>query len=572
MSVRERVITKKMPIELYRPGMVGRLSRALDNAIFELSPRWGMNRLSSRYKRSLVDHQMRLVEQLGYSWPGAKPSDIRDGRYLGSRMSPDEAIEHDLPELRRRCVELYRGNTIAHAAVEGRVSHEVGIGLTRQPRVHEDENITKEQANRINNKLKEVADQWSKHGVDKRRRKSLAAVQRLACRTFANYGECFIRVSQSPYSGPIGLTIDVISPERIETPPELMADDTVRMGIKTVHGNILGYYIRKSHPDAGRGYRYGYDFVHRFDVNGQPKMLHVMDEVFPDQSRGIPWLATAINRIKDLDDYFEYEIILKQVETCLGVFVTGGQNSGSPHEIAEGNAERVASDGMRLEKLEGGLVHYMNEGEDVKIMDPNRPGSSFSPFIELSLRSIAAALNYPYEVLAKNFFRTTFSSGRLAMLDGWMGFSMRQQPLVEQMLDPVWRAIVHDAVFSGEMDGLINPIDYLERPCAYERNRWAPQARGFVDPPKEVGAHVDALEAGIATKASIFGEKGEDWEDAEEQLDAEERKRIELRTLREIWEDEFRASHGLEPVDRTGGDEEDEDEESEVEQGDLVNS
>jgi capsid protein len=155
-------------------------------------------------------------------------------------------------------------------------------------------------------------------------------------------------------------------------------------------------------------------------------MIHVFDPMFPEQSRGIPWLATAMNRAKDVDDFFEAELIAKQIEACFGLVFTGGKDSPDPMSIAEGNAT-ASVNGSRIEELSPGFTHYAGDGESVSTIDPQRPGSSFAPFIEASLRGVAAALNYPYEILAKNFFRTTFSSGRLAMLDGWMGFAMRQQ-------------------------------------------------------------------------------------------------------------------------------------------------
>ncbi|MEO1528078.1 MAG: phage portal protein, partial [Planctomycetota bacterium] len=478
---------------------------------------------------------------------------VRDGRYMGTKASPDDAIEHDLPELRQRCVELYRGNTVAHAAVEGRVTHEVGTGIKYHPCVRENalQGIDKDRAAAINDQLKDVCRRWSEHGVDKRRRLSLAAVQRLVCRTYAIYGEAFVMIGQAKYRGSIGLTLDVISPERVETPPEFIRDPKVRMGIRyNENDEILGYYVRESHPDeTGLRYSIEYRYVPRFDSAGHERMIHVFDPVFPEQSRGIPWMAAGMNRAKDLDDFFEAELIAKQIEAAFGLIFEGGEDAPDPHSVAEGNAS-MRSGGKRLEDVEPGFIHYAQNGEQVKVVDPSRPGSTFAPFIEASLRSFAAAINFPYETLAKNFFRTTFSSGRLAMLDGWMAFAMRQQVIIEQFLVPVGRRVAHEAVFVGEMEGLIDAVEYLDRPHVFDRHRWTGQGRGFIDPDKEVRAHVRANEAGIETKATICGEKGEDWEDTEEQLDREERKRAELRMDREVWENEQRESRGLPPLQR----------------------
>ncbi|MEM6979641.1 MAG: phage portal protein [Planctomycetota bacterium] len=537
------------------------LGTAIDSIANELAPTWGARRSAARHRRDLVAKQIEMLDRigydrLGYSWPGVSPSDSRDGRYLGTRRSPDEAIEHDLPELRQRCVELYRGNTVAHSAVEGRVANEVGTGLTRLPKVRPDDVIDQDRAEAINDRLKDVCDRWSEHGVDGRRRLSMHSLQRLACRTFANYGEVFVLVGQSQSKGPIGLTLDIISPERVETPPEFRMDTDVRMGIRYQGRTIVGYYVRRSHPDASNGYEIEYDFEPRFDAAGNDRVIHVFDPEFPEQTRGVPWLATAMNRIKDTEDFFEAELIAKQIEACLGLIITGGKQSASPMDLAEGAAKARRSPGdTRLEDLSPGFIHYAGEGEDVKTVDPQRPGSSFAPFIEQSLRGVAAACNFPYEVLAKNFFRTTFSSGRLAMLDGWMGFSMRQQVLIEQLLMPVWRVLVFDALFAGELDGLVDPFDYFSRPHVYQRHKWQSQARGFVDPDKEVRAAERSNKAGLQTKAALAGERGEDWEDVEEQLDIEERKKIILRIEREVWENEQREAAGLPPINRTYQDE-----------------
>lgn len=531
-----------------------RLGETIDTLAGDIAPGWGAKRQSCRYRRKMVEKQVALFEKMGSHWPGVTESSLRDNRYINSHVSPDGAIEDDIEDLRERCVELYRGNTVAHSAVEGRVANEVGTGITCQPRVRVSETLDKERAAEINDRLKDVCKRWSDHGVDKRRRLSLPAIQRLICRTYAIYGEAFLVLGQAPYKGSIGLTIDVISPERVETPPEFMMDPLVRMGIRyTNQDEIVGYYVRYSHPhEDGVRHSTEHQFVERFDESGHERMIHIFDPMFPEQSRGIPWMATAMNRIKDLDDFFEAELIAKQIEAAFGLIFKGGPEGVNPMDLAEGNASVKPTNGqMREQDIQPGFIHYTSEESDVTTVDPQRPGSTFVPFVNSATRSIAGALAYPYELLAKDYKGVTFSSGRLSMLDGWLSFSMRQSVIIDQGMKPIHRRIVNDAIFVGEMDGLIDAVDYLEQPHIYERHKWAGQGKGFIDPLKEVNAHIKGNEGGIETKSTIFGEKGEDWEDGEEQLDVEERKKIELRMDREVWENEEREKRGLPPLQRT---------------------
>lgn len=531
-----------------------RIGEAIDVLAGDLAPGWGAKRQSCRYRRQMIEKQVKLFERLGSHWPGVTESSLRDGRYIGSHDSPDGAIEDDLEDLRERCVELYRGNTVAHSAIEGRVANEVGTGITIQPRVRESDTLSKETVAAINDKLKDVCKRWSDRGVDKRRRLSLPAVQRLICRTYAVYGEVFIVLGQAPFRGSIGLTVDVISPERVETPPEFSMDPLVRMGIRySETDQIIGYYVRYSHPhEDGTRYSTEYQFIRRYDESGHDRIIHVFDPMFPEQSRGIPWMATAMNRLKDLDDFFEAELIAKQIEAAFGLIFQGGPDGVNPMDLAEGNASvRPTNGNMREQDIHPGFIHYTSSDSQVTTVDPQRPGSTFVPFVQSAQRTISGALAYPYELLAKDYKGVTFSSGRLSMLDGWMSFSMRQSVLIEQALTPIYRRVVNDAVFVGEMDGLVDAVDYLAKPYIYERHKWTGQGKGFIDPLKEVNAHIKANEGGIETKSTIYGEKGEDWEDGEEQLDVEERKKIELRMDREVWENEERERRGLPPLKRT---------------------
>lgn len=509
--VRERV--RRRP-ELAKPkGILPRLGRWCDEAIFSLAPVWGSKR---RAARQLSELSQRRLERLYLSWDSDTDSRVRGDRWLASGLSPDTILEQSIRELQNRSAQLYRKNNVAHAAIEGRVGNEVGIGITAQPRVRA---FTKARNREINDGIKDVIERWSESGVDKSRRLTLGGLQRQVCRTFATYGEAFVLLGNQRYRGSIPLAVEVIAPERVETPPGEAGNPNVRMGVKfDANGEVLGYYVRESHPGDYKRTSFKHKFYPRFDKQGQSRMLHVFEPLFAGQSRGLPWLCAAMNRIKDLDDFFEAELIAKQVEACFGLIFKGGPDSLSPMDEAEGaKSSTEAATGKRLENLEPGMVHYSSDGEEVTTVDPNRPGSTFAPFIELSLRSISAALNYPYEMLAKNFFRTTFSSGRLAMLDGRVGFRMRRQVLIEQFLSPLHQRVIYEAVFVDELGGLIDLLDYRERPWVFTRHKWVGQGWSFIDPEKEVKAHVLAKDEDIETFADIYAEQGEEWDEQFEQ-------------------------------------------------------
>jgi lambda family phage portal protein len=332
------------------------------------------------------------------------------------------------------------------------------------------------------------------------------------------------------------LALEVINPQRVTTPPEKISNPLIRAGVQfSSNGKIEGYWVRTQDVnDINFDYEYKWEFYPRFDKQGQPRIVHVFERQFPNQHRGIPWMASALNRIKDLDDWYEAELVAKQIEACFGLIFTGGPDSISPYDVAAANSNESTSTGKQLEDIQPGMVHYAAEGESVTTIDPQRPGGTFAPFVERTIRSIAATLNIPYELIAKDYFRTTFSSGQLAMLDGRVVFKMRRQVLVDGLLIPLWSRFVDGVVFANEADGTIDITQYAADKTAFTTHVWVAPGWGFINPRDEVNAIQIALESNVTNLSTVYSEKGED---VEVEL---EKRRVELLRLAEI-EVEVRA-------------------------------
>ncbi len=515
----------------------------LDRVICTLAPKWGAKRLAYR-------EFMRVAEQnAGHlrkrSIKGAETDDTRKNRFVTEDWSVDSMLEDQLKTLQLRAVGLYEENSIAHAAVEARVAYEVGEGLNLQATIKHDDS-DRERISQINAELENTMVEWSGDGVDKTRTMSFGQLQRVITRTFANYGEAFILLGDQATNGRLTLAVELITPERVETPPRFSQDPLVRLGVRySMSGLVVGYYVRKTHPNDDKEYSVDYDYYPRFDQAGQARMVHVFDPLFPGQSRGIPWLAAALNKILDFDDYLEAEILAKQVEACFGLVFKKSTGAGeSLLDIVDANTTEN-SDGDKMETIKPGFIQYIHPDDEITTVDPQRPGSSFAPFTEHTLRAIAAAGNIPYEVIAKNFFRTTFSSGRLAVLDGNMGFTMRRSVLIDRGLSPIYRRVVHARVWEDEIGGLLPIEEYVADPRRYHAHKWHGKLMGLIDPQKEIGAYTEAIENKLLTKADFHSERGDDWERAEQQVFEEERCEIDRKLELEKYEMEQRQSMGL---------------------------
>lgn len=285
----------------------------VDQVVYAFRPIAGAKRI--QFRKRFREVSMRAHE-------GATSDETRGSSWIGSRLSPDSALEEDLQDLRVRSIELYR-NDSAGGAVDTRVNLVVSYGFTPQASILPRDGVSQEQADLWNDQLELVYDQLYGR-ICVTGKESLWQALRLAERNHCVYGESFTVLSDVGHPDkPVPLTIEVIDPERVETPLEKINDPRVRMGIEyDAKGRIVAYYVRRTHPGDTKKLDFTYD---RIDAS---RVLHVFEKWFAGQSRGYPWLTRTLNRIKDRKDLGEATIIAAQVEACFAVFITGASPYG----------------------------------------------------------------------------------------------------------------------------------------------------------------------------------------------------------------------------------------------------
>jgi len=548
-------------------GLLNAIGNALDGIVYAMNPKAGLQRMAVRRAKNMLEKVADKIEagrpsrqtlSRRRSFKQTDPNEARDGRYITNDLEINSLIDETLTDVQTRAVGLYGENGIARSVIETRVTYEIGSGLTLKPMVKSVEGtwLTKERAKRINDELKELIVNWSENGVDKHRQLSFAAVQRLMCREYRNEGECFVLVGDVPYdgtgsfAGPLSTAIEIISPRRVATPPDLISDENVRLGIRYGrHGEVAGYYVRDTHPtdtNVNADHSETYKYYTRFDSAGNIRMEHIFDPLFAGQSRGLVFLLSAMNKILDYDDYHEAEIVTKQVEACFGVVFKIGKSDDaeSLYDMAEAAAEETVNDEL-IEKFTPGWTQRIKAEDSIDVVDPSRPGNNFAPFLEGSMRQIAAATQTPYELIAKNFFRTTFSSGRLAVLDGQMSFTMHRNILIDMGLRPLYKRVVNTIVFANELYGAL-PIEvYMENPYLYSRHKYYCKQMGLIDSEKEIKAFTLGKQSGLLTDQDFHEERGDDWEAQDEQKYEESIRQIDTEIALEKYRMEQRKANGL---------------------------
>lgn len=476
--------------------LLDRIGSFFDKCVMAVAPGLGAARMITRAKGR------RMLS----TYEGAVSDSTRGGSWMNSKLSADSALETDMASLRTRSRELYRNDSYG-GAVDEVVNHVVGVGFVPQCRISE-KLVGTEAAQVFREELEGIYKRWAP-SCDISGKVSLWQQSRLMQRHILFDGEGIAVLSDDPTKdSPIPLTVEVIDPERLETPNELINNPRCRMGVeKDASGRIVAYWIRKTHPGDTLELSLEYDRV------PARRVLHVFERWFAGQTRALPWLCRTLNRIKDCKDLDEAEVIAAQVQACFAVFIKTPIN---PTNAAAAAATGTTSAGQRIQDIRPGAAHYVGYGEEVDFATPSRPGGTFAPFQEWNYRRIAAALNVPYEMLVKNWAGVSFAGGRLILSGFKLDTKSRQKLLVEQFLTPVWNRLVDEAVMTGACS--IEPRFWVNRPWIYQDHSWTAPAWPYaITPGEEVKANIAAVDSNQRTLASVVAETGEDLEEVLEQ-------------------------------------------------------
>ena len=84
-------------------------------------------------------------------------------------------------------------------------------------------------------------------------------------------------------------------------------------------------------------------------------------------------------------------------------------------------------------------------------LETSSPSPNFEQFCRFVLRSMAASVDMPYEVIAKDFSQTNYSSARAAMLEAWKVFTLYRQWLVSHYCQPIFQMVIEEAWLRGKL-------------------------------------------------------------------------------------------------------------------------
>lgn len=447
----------------------------LDNAIGWFSPQAGLRR--SRY-RALLSYE-------------AIRSERRQGGWTTSGTSGNAEIGVALKKIRDNARDMVRNNGYARRAVNEWSKRVVGYGIMPSAKTGSRE---------LDKRINSLWNLWQAQCCSDSRLNFYAAEKLIVATQFVS-GEALVReYTRRPEDGlAVPFQIQLLEPDYLDSSKTETTDTGyIIQGVQFDKiGRIQGYWLFGNHPGdtLQTSTRGGFTsaFVPASDV------LHHVELDRMGDARGVTRFASVMNKLRDLDEYADAEIVRKRTEACVTGMVTqpdgsDGQTLGSVALDANGN---------KVESFTPGMMMYGPPGTDVKFFAP-AIGGDYALHKKTELREVAVGLGIPYILLDDNLEAVNYSSfrgGLLAYRDSIEEY--RWNWLIPQVLQPIWRKFIDTLFLMGEVP---------------ERNygvQWNPPPFTLLDRAAEAEADRLELQIGKKTWPQLVGESGQD---AEEQI------------------------------------------------------
>lgn len=415
-------------------------------------------------------------------------------------------------ELRAKSRDLVRRNAWANAALESYVANAVGTGIKPQSMVKDAG---------LREQIQALWRDWCE-SADTSGLTDFYGLQGLACRAMLEGGEALVRLRyRRPEDGlSVALQLQVLEPEHLPVTMNTTAENgnLIRAGIEFDRlGRRVAYHLYRSHPEDGAlAPMSGNGGVETVRVDAA-EILHLFRPLRPGQIRGEPWLARALVKLHELDQYDDAELVRKKTAAMFAGFIT--RLAPEDNLMGEGLSD---PNGVALAGLEPGTLQILEPGEDVKFSQPADVGASYAEFLRMQFRAVAAAMGVTYEQLTGDLTQVNYSSIRAGLLEFRRRVEALQHGvLVHQLCRPIWQAFLEQAV----LEGAIRLPGYARGGTPQRREylavKWIPQGWQWVDPQKEFNAMVTAIRAGLLSRSEAISSFGYDAEDIDREIAAD---------------------------------------------------
>jgi lambda family phage portal protein len=448
----------------------------LERALMTVAPGMALKRLRARAAAQLL---LRHFD--------AASTGRRTENWSRRGTDANTAAGASLGSLRYLARDLVRNNGWARNAVRVITRNTVGCGIVAKP------------ASPVPAEVSAAWKTWAgTTQCDADGRLTFYGLQKLVMRAAVESGEALVRPRwrrlEDGYVVPFQL--QVLEPDFLDSTQDGRVGQEGGPIIQGIEHDAIGrrvaYWLFSHHPgssfSAGASKR-----VPASDI------LHIYDQERAGQVRGPSWLAAAIVKLRDFDEFEDAQIMKQKIAACFAAFRTDTTGEGTPIGLPQPPEAASSPGAPPVDTLEPGMVKSLPPGEEITFGNP--PMTTDDGFSVRTLRAIAAAMGVTYEDLTGDYSQVNFSSARMSRLAHWGNvYDWQWNILIPQLCDPVWAWFMRAAAVAGLFGSEV------VRPGA----EWTPQPMQLIEPDREARANLLMMRSGQKTLSMVLREMGLD--------------------------------------------------------------
>lgn len=319
---------------------------------------------------------------------------------------------------------------------------------------------------------------------------------------------------------PCKTAVQMVSPTRLSNPRMEQDSMTLRRGVQRDYfGRAIGYHIRSMFPgdfmmDPTRAFSWKY--IPAQKPWGRDQVLHILEQLQPDQTRGIADMVSALKEMKMTKKFqdvtlqnavvnatyaaaIESELPREMVFGSMGA--GGGGFTQFLNEYLTGLSAYV--DASSNIALDGVKMPHLYPGTKLSMKPAGTPGGVGTGFEESLLRHIAASLGLSYEQFSRDYSKTNYSSARASMTETWKFMQSRKKMVADRFASLIYALWLEEEINAGNIplpahldaSSFYDPI-FRE---AYLSCDWIGASRGQIDEMKETQAAILRINSGLST-------------------------------------------------------------------------
>ncbi|WP_081945822.1 phage portal protein [Halomonas salina] len=387
--------------------------------------------------------------------------------------------------------------------LEERVIGANGIGIEPMPMDAE--------GNRLEEFAAELKDWWAEWSLAPETSGELTRPQmeRLVCRTWLRDGEALAqqvqgRVPTFRYPTETPFALELLEPDYLPLEYDDPANGVYQGIERNTWRQIRGYHVYKSHPGDMRAWQMATKFV------PAESMIHIAHRKRLGQSRGITILHAVLKRLADLKDYEESERVAARLAAALTMYI----KKGDPALFGTGG-QQTASGNRTIPVAPGMVFDGLQPGEDVGMIESNRPSSLLEGFRSSMIRAVAAGTRSGYSTTNRDY-NGTYSAQRQELVEAQLGYDLLQGEFIDQWARPVYRNALRMAIATGRIR-LPRELDRRTLNNAFYLGPVMP----WINPVHEAQAWKETIRAGGADEAEMARARGRNPQELKRNREAE---------------------------------------------------